>query len=71
MGAKSKYVVVQLASIISGTTRVWVRERAAEKSAGVFFDPAVGREVLFREVDSIKGKAALNWYLKKKFDISS
>uniref|UniRef100_A0A915A8A9 Uncharacterized protein n=1 Tax=Parascaris univalens TaxID=6257 RepID=A0A915A8A9_PARUN len=40
MGAKSRYVIVQLASVISGTTRVWVRERAAEKFSGIFFDPA-------------------------------
>uniref|UniRef100_A0A1I7X8D4 Signal recognition particle receptor subunit beta n=1 Tax=Heterorhabditis bacteriophora TaxID=37862 RepID=A0A1I7X8D4_HETBA len=40
MGAKSKYVIVQLASVITGSTRVWVRERAAEKFAGIFYDPA-------------------------------
>ncbi|EPB79443.1 zinc finger, C2H2 type [Ancylostoma ceylanicum] len=34
MGAKSKYVIVQLASVITGSTRVWVRERAAEKFSG-------------------------------------
>lgn len=31
---------MQLASVISGTTRVWVRERAAEKFSGIFYDPA-------------------------------
>uniref|UniRef100_A0A0M3I9S5 39S ribosomal protein L33, mitochondrial n=1 Tax=Ascaris lumbricoides TaxID=6252 RepID=A0A0M3I9S5_ASCLU len=36
----SRYVIVQLASVISGTTRVWVRERAAEKFSGIFYDPA-------------------------------
>ncbi|VDO36943.1 unnamed protein product [Haemonchus placei] len=40
MGAKSKYVIVQLASVITGSTRVWVRERAAEKFSGIFYDPA-------------------------------
>ncbi|VDM49075.1 unnamed protein product [Toxocara canis] len=29
-----------MASVISGSTRVWVRERAAEKFAGIFYDPA-------------------------------
>lgn len=35
-----RYVIVQLASVITGSTRVWVRERAAEKFAGIFYDPA-------------------------------
>ncbi|VDD89626.1 unnamed protein product [Enterobius vermicularis] len=40
MPPKSKYVIVQLASVISGTTRMWIRERSAEKAQGIFFDPA-------------------------------
>lgn len=37
-----RYVIVQLASVISGTTRMWIRERSAEKAQGIFFDPASG-----------------------------
>lgn len=56
MGAKSKYVIVQLASVITGSTRVWVRERSAEKFSGIFHDPALGRSCLFEESRRIKGK---------------
>ncbi|KAI6221815.1 Signal recognition particle receptor domain containing protein [Aphelenchoides fujianensis] len=61
MGAKSKYVLVQLKSIVSGSTKVWLRERAAAKAAQVLFDPAVGDKVLFEEHDTIKGKTDLRW----------
>uniref|UniRef100_A0AC34RBQ4 Uncharacterized protein n=1 Tax=Panagrolaimus sp. JU765 TaxID=591449 RepID=A0AC34RBQ4_9BILA len=70
MGAKSKYVIVQLASVISGATRVWVRERTAEKAAAILFDPAIGREVLFEEVQRIKGKATLSKAVKMKYNIA-
>ncbi|KHN74678.1 hypothetical protein Tcan_02016 [Toxocara canis] len=69
MGAKSKYVIVQLASVISGSTRVWVRERAAEKFAGIFYDPAIGRSVLFEETRRIKGKSELSKRVKKMYNI--
>ncbi|CAB3398929.1 unnamed protein product [Caenorhabditis bovis] len=65
MGAKSKYVVVQLASVITGSTRVWVRERAAEKFSGIFFDPAYGKECLFEESKRIKGKSDLPKRIKE------
>ncbi|VDP07075.1 unnamed protein product [Heligmosomoides polygyrus] len=51
-----RYVIVQLASVITGSTRVWIRERAAEKFAGIFHDPALGRSCLFEESKRIKGK---------------
>uniref|UniRef100_A0A7E4VZC4 DUF2188 domain-containing protein n=1 Tax=Panagrellus redivivus TaxID=6233 RepID=A0A7E4VZC4_PANRE len=70
MGAKSKYIIVQLASVISGSTRVWVRERAAEKAAAILFDPAVGREVLFEESSRVKGKSTLTKTVKRKFNIA-
>ncbi|KAE9554468.1 hypothetical protein FO519_002342 [Halicephalobus sp. NKZ332] len=59
MGAKSRYVIVRLASVISGATRVWVRERTADKAAAILFDPAIGRECLFEESQRVKGKANL------------
>ncbi|KAI6189733.1 Signal recognition particle receptor subunit beta [Aphelenchoides bicaudatus] len=65
MGAKSKYIIVQLKSLVSGSTRVWVRERATEKFSGIFFDPAVGKEVKFEEHDIIKGKTELSNRVKK------
>ncbi|VDN51175.1 unnamed protein product [Dracunculus medinensis] len=71
MGAKSRYVIVRLASVISGTTRIWVRERAAEKSSGIFFDPAIGREVLFEEKEKVKGKVNLSAKIKKIYGIAS
>uniref|UniRef100_A0A0N4Z7A4 39S ribosomal protein L33, mitochondrial n=1 Tax=Parastrongyloides trichosuri TaxID=131310 RepID=A0A0N4Z7A4_PARTI len=70
MAPKSKYVIVQLASVISGTTRVWVRERAAAKYSGTFFDPAIGKNALFEEVQRIKGKSELSKTVKKMFGIS-
>ncbi|KAI6220654.1 hypothetical protein M3Y99_01599000 [Aphelenchoides fujianensis] len=69
MGAKSKYVLVQLKSIVSGSTKVWLRERAAAKAAQVLFDPAVGDKVLFEEHDTIKGKTDLRWNVKKKYNL--
>ncbi|CAJ0579161.1 unnamed protein product, partial [Mesorhabditis spiculigera] len=68
MGVKSKYVIVQLASLISGSTRVWVRERAAEKFTGMFFDPAIGRSCLFEESRRIKGKGELPKHVKAKYN---
>ena len=41
-----RYVIVRLASVITGTSKMWVRERMAEKSAGIFFDPAC-KEILY------------------------
>ena len=35
-----RYLIVRLKSVVSTTTRIWLRERAADKSSGVFFDPA-------------------------------
>ncbi|GMR58289.1 hypothetical protein PMAYCL1PPCAC_28484, partial [Pristionchus mayeri] len=69
MGAKSKYVIVQLASVITGATRVWLRERAAEKTSRILFDPALGRECLFEEVKRIKGKSTLSANVKKMYGI--
>ncbi|KAI6236835.1 hypothetical protein M3Y95_00200700 [Aphelenchoides besseyi] len=69
MGAKSKYVIVQLKSIISGTTTVWLRERAAEKATQILFDPAVGQKVPFEESDSIKGKTDFPTHVKKKYNL--
>ncbi|VDL81195.1 unnamed protein product [Nippostrongylus brasiliensis] len=71
MGAKSKYVIVQLASVITGTTRVWVRERAAEKFAGIFHDPALGRSCLFEESRRIKGKNDLPKRVKQMYNIEN
>uniref|UniRef100_A0A1I7ZYL8 39S ribosomal protein L33, mitochondrial n=1 Tax=Steinernema glaseri TaxID=37863 RepID=A0A1I7ZYL8_9BILA len=71
MGAKSKYVIVQLASVISGSTRVWVRERMAEKFSGIFFDPAIGRECLFEESKRVKGKAELSKKVKEMYNIEN
>uniref|UniRef100_A0A915PW11 TOG domain-containing protein n=1 Tax=Setaria digitata TaxID=48799 RepID=A0A915PW11_9BILA len=70
MAPKSKYVIVQLASVISGTTRIWIRERAADKFRGIFYDPAVGREVLFEEKQKVKGKASLPDNVKKRFNLT-
>ncbi|CAI4227454.1 unnamed protein product [Auanema sp. JU1783] len=70
MGAKSKYVIVQLASVITGSTRVWVRERAADKFSGVFFDPALGKNCLFEEAKRIKGKSELPKRIKQMYEIS-
>ncbi|MFH4982358.1 hypothetical protein AB6A40_009067 [Gnathostoma spinigerum] len=69
MGAKSKYLIVQLASVISGSTRVWIRERAAEKFSGIFYDPAIGKKVLFEEVRKIKGKTSLTKKVKEMYNI--
>ncbi|GMT09194.1 hypothetical protein PFISCL1PPCAC_491, partial [Pristionchus fissidentatus] len=71
MGAKSKYVIVQLASVITGATRVWLRERAAEKTTRMLFDPALGRECLFEEVKRIKGKTDLSKHVKKMYGIEN
>uniref|UniRef100_A0A1I8EVE5 Uncharacterized protein n=1 Tax=Wuchereria bancrofti TaxID=6293 RepID=A0A1I8EVE5_WUCBA len=75
MPPKSKYVIVQLASVISGSTRIWIRERAADKFRGIFYDPAVylflvGREVLFEEKQKVKGKTALPECVKRQFELS-
>lgn len=35
-----RYVIVQLASVISDSTRIHIRERAADKFRGIFYDPA-------------------------------
>ncbi|CAJ0959252.1 unnamed protein product, partial [Mesorhabditis belari] len=70
MGAKSKYVVVLLSSVITGSPRVWVRERAAEKFAGVFFDPALGRDCLFEESKRIKGKTDLPKRIKELYNVT-
>uniref|UniRef100_A0AC35UFQ4 Conserved domain protein n=1 Tax=Rhabditophanes sp. KR3021 TaxID=114890 RepID=A0AC35UFQ4_9BILA len=70
MAPKSKYVIVQLASVISGATRIWVRERANPKYAGIFFDPAIGRSVLFEEVQRVKGKSELTRAVKKMYDLT-
>ncbi|KJH52179.1 GTP-binding domain protein [Dictyocaulus viviparus] len=61
----TSYVIVQLASVITGSTRVWVRERAAEKFSGIFHDPALGRSCLFEESRRIKGKNNLPERVKK------
>ncbi|CAI5452653.1 unnamed protein product [Caenorhabditis angaria] len=71
MGAKSKYVIVQLASVITGSTRVWVRERAADKFAGIFFDPAYGKDCLFEEVKRIKGKTELPKRIKGMYNVQN
>ncbi|EJW83797.1 hypothetical protein WUBG_05292 [Wuchereria bancrofti] len=70
MPPKSKYVIVQLASVISGSTRIWIRERAADKFRGIFYDPAVGREVLFEEKQKVKGKTALPECVKRRFNLT-
>ncbi|KAH7710588.1 hypothetical protein AAVH_22138 [Aphelenchoides avenae] len=69
MGAKSKYVIVRLASVVSGTTRVWLRDRAADKAAQVLYDPAVGQHVLFEETERIKGKTDFPKWVKEKYGI--
>ncbi|CAL2045216.1 hypothetical protein CAEBREN_01772 [Caenorhabditis brenneri] len=71
MGAKSKYVIVQLASVITGSTRVWVRERAAEKFAGIFYDPAYGKSCLFEEVKRVKGKTELPKRIRGIYNIEN
>ncbi|CAD5231652.1 unnamed protein product [Bursaphelenchus xylophilus] len=70
MGAKSRYLLVQLKSVISGSTRVWVRERAGEKVQKILFDPALGMDVLFTENDKIKGKADLKPHVKKMYGLA-
>uniref|UniRef100_A0AC34FX01 Uncharacterized protein n=2 Tax=Panagrolaimus sp. ES5 TaxID=591445 RepID=A0AC34FX01_9BILA len=70
MGAKSKYVIVQIASVISGTTKIWIRDRAAEKAMAICFDPAIGRKVLFEEVQKVKGKATLDKRIKEMYNIA-
>ncbi|VDK24308.1 unnamed protein product, partial [Anisakis simplex] len=47
----------------------WVRERAAEKFSGIFYDPAIGRNVLFEEARRIKGKSELPKRVKKMFNM--
>ncbi|VDK86245.1 unnamed protein product, partial [Litomosoides sigmodontis] len=69
MPPKSKYVIVQLASVISGSTRIWIRERTADKFRGIFYDPAIGREVLFEEKQKVKGKATLPQSVKDRFNL--
>uniref|UniRef100_A0AAF5HXQ1 Signal recognition particle receptor subunit beta n=1 Tax=Strongyloides stercoralis TaxID=6248 RepID=A0AAF5HXQ1_STRER len=64
MAPKSKYVIVRLASVISGTTKIWVRQRADPKFKGVFFDPAIGKDALFEELQKVKGKSALSSKVK-------
>uniref|UniRef100_A0A914DYT1 Uncharacterized protein n=1 Tax=Acrobeloides nanus TaxID=290746 RepID=A0A914DYT1_9BILA len=66
----SKYQIVRLASVISGTTRIWLRERAAPSVQQVLFDPAIGQDVLFEEVDKVKGKSALKTQTKERFGIT-
>ncbi|PAV84956.1 hypothetical protein WR25_08512 [Diploscapter pachys] len=58
----TRYVIVRLASVITGTSKMWVRERMAEKSAGIFFDPAC------KEMDS--KKQVLNDKVEKVEDVS-
>uniref|UniRef100_A0A0N5BKF4 39S ribosomal protein L33, mitochondrial n=1 Tax=Strongyloides papillosus TaxID=174720 RepID=A0A0N5BKF4_STREA len=70
MAPKSRYVIVRLASVISGTTRIWVRERAKPKFSGVFYDPAIGRNVMFEEVDKVKGKSDLTKQVKQMYNLS-
>ncbi|CEF63602.1 Hypothetical protein SRAE_1000186200 [Strongyloides ratti] len=69
MPPKSKYVIVRLASVISGTTKVWIRERAAPKFSGVFFDPAVGKDTTFEEIQKVKGKNNLTPKVKQMYNI--
>ncbi|CAD5224975.1 unnamed protein product [Bursaphelenchus okinawaensis] len=70
MGAKSRFMIVQLKSVISGTTKVWVRERAGDSVKKILFDPALGKEVLFTEFDKVKGKADLKPYVRKMYGLS-
>jgi hypothetical protein len=74
---------VQLKSIVSGTTKVWLRERAGDKVTKVFYDPAsnyyylffinfpflVGKEAVFEEARSIKGKGEIPPYVKKMYSV--
>ncbi|VDN04979.1 unnamed protein product [Thelazia callipaeda] len=49
---------------------MWIRERSADKFRGIFYDPAVGREVLFEEKQKVKGKASLQENVKKRFNLT-
>ncbi|KAI3422181.1 hypothetical protein GPALN_012714 [Globodera pallida] len=70
MAKKTKYLIVRLASVISGSTQVWVRERAASEAAAILFDPAIGKNVLFKEVAHIKGKDFFGDKVKKLYGLS-
>jgi len=66
---KAKYVIVRLQSVISGHPRVWLKERLADKFAGIFYDPAIGRETLYEETEHIKSKGKLLDSVKRKYGI--
>jgi len=53
---KTKFVLVQLKSIITGHIRFQIRERAAEKSELIAYDPMLRRKVLYKESKKVKGK---------------
>uniref|UniRef100_A0A914VCG5 Uncharacterized protein n=1 Tax=Plectus sambesii TaxID=2011161 RepID=A0A914VCG5_9BILA len=69
MPAKSKWVIVILESVISGHPKIWIRDRAAEKFSGIFFDPQIGREVLFKEQKHLKGKTSMEPRTREVFNI--
>ncbi|CAK5025553.1 unnamed protein product [Meloidogyne enterolobii] len=69
MAKKTKYLVVRLVSVISNTAKVWVRMRESPESKGIFFDPAVGKEVLYVEKEHIKGRESLPLRVKERFGL--
>ncbi|KAL7073588.1 hypothetical protein ACQ4LE_007509 [Meloidogyne hapla] len=69
MAKKTKYLIVRLVSVISNTSKVWVRSREAPEAKGVFYDPAVGKEVLFVEKEHIKGKDFLPPRVKERLGL--
>ncbi|KAI1719642.1 signal recognition particle receptor beta subunit domain-containing protein [Ditylenchus destructor] len=66
----AKYVVVKLASVISGSTIYWIRPKAGEKAATIAYDKAIGQSVLFKESEKVKSKSLLFDHVKKKFGIT-
>ncbi|KAL3083072.1 hypothetical protein niasHS_010874 [Heterodera schachtii] len=70
MAKKTKYLIVRLASVISGTKQIWIRERAAAEAAAILYDPAIGKNVLFKEVEQVKGKDSFPDRVKKMYNIS-
>ncbi|CAH1976940.1 unnamed protein product [Acanthoscelides obtectus] len=52
--AKSKCIMVQMESIVSGHTYNLIRERLAEKAETIRFDPYIQKESVYREKKRIR-----------------
>uniref|UniRef100_A0A915I531 Signal recognition particle receptor subunit beta n=1 Tax=Romanomermis culicivorax TaxID=13658 RepID=A0A915I531_ROMCU len=59
MVAKTKWVLVLLESVITGHRQFFIRDRAAEKTERLLFDPELRARCLFREVKRKRGVSEL------------